>query len=341
MLSVKQDISNNCEVQGRFCGCSQLHDVKLTQSQRKTRLLWMALGLLTIFLVAEWSTGLWSHSLSLQADAGHMLSDVAALGLTLLASWLAQRPATGQATFGHRRVEILAALANSLGLVALSIAIAWEAINRFQTPEPVSGLPMLIVAGVGLVVNTLNINLLHKHSHDDLNLRGAFLHMVSDAASSVGIILAALAVHFLNWLWADAAVSLLVACLTGASALPLMQESLAILMEYAPHSIDPARVEVSLKSFAAVERVEKLYIWTISAGQVVLSAHLTVESLNPEERDRLVKQLQTHLKREFGISESVLQLTSRQSREPVALHPLFRQNLVAMFPIGQGNSDPI
>lgn len=333
MVSLKQDFGSNCAVKGRFCGCSDLHDAKVVQSSRKTRLLGIALGLLSVFLVAEWSMGLWSHSLSLQADAGHMLSDVTALGLTILASWLAQRPAAGQATFGHRRVEILAAFANGVCLLALSAIIAWEAINRFQVPEPVSGLPMLIVAGVGLVVNTLNINLLHKHSHNDLNLRGAFLHIVSDAASSVGIIVAALAVHFLNWLWADAAVSLLVACLTGVSALPLVQESVAILMEYAPGSIDPAKVEASIKSFAAVCQVEKLHIWTISSGQVALCAHLTVDSLNAEERDRLVRQLQAHLNREFGIEESVLQLTSRHSREPVALHPLFRQNLIASLKV--------
>lgn len=333
MVSLKQDFGSNCAVKGRFCGCSDVHEFKASQSMRKTRLLGIALGLLSVFLVAEWSMGLWSHSLSLQADAGHMLSDVTALGLTILASWLAQRPAAGQATFGHRRVEILAAFANGVCLLALSALIAWEAINRFQVPEPVSGLPMLIVAGVGLVVNTLNINLLHKHSHNDLNLRGAFLHIVSDAASSVGIIVAALAVHFLNWLWADAAVSLLVACLTGVSALPLVQESVAILMEYAPGSIDPAKVEASIKSFAAVCQVEKLHIWTISSGQVALCAHLTVDSLNAEERDRLVRQLQAHLNREFGIEESVLQLTSRHSRAPVPLHPLFRQNLIASLKV--------
>lgn len=330
MLSVKQGIDNHCTVTDRLCGCS-MQEVTGIQRRGKTRLLWTALGLLTIFLIAEWGTGLWSHSLSLQADAGHMLSDVAALALTLLASWLAQRPAAGQATFGHRRVEILAALANGLGLLALSALISWEAINRFQVPEPVSGLPMLIVAGVGLVVNTLNINLLHQHSHDDLNLRGAFLHLVADAASSVGIILAALAVHFLHWLWADAAVSLLVACLTGISAIPLVQESVAVLMEYAPKSINPNQIEAALKSFTAVCEVEKLYIWTVGSGQVVLSAHVTVEPITAEERDRLLKQLQAYLKSEYGIQESLLQVTSRSAREPV-IHPLFRQSLIALFP---------
>lgn len=337
MLSVKPHLGNNCAVSEPSCRCFDVHKVSL--SRRKTQLLWIALGLLTIFLVTEWGAALWSHSLSLQADAGHMLSDVAAMGLTLLATWLSQRPATGQATFGYRRIEILAALANSISLLAIAVFIAWEAINRFQVPEPVLSLPMLVVAGVGLVVNTININLLHKHAHDDLNLRGAFLHVIADAASSVGIILAALAVHFLHWLWADAAVSLFVAGLTCVSAIPLARESLEILMEYAPRSIEPAKVEVVLKSFAAVSQVEKLHIWTITSGQAALCAHLTVESLNAEERDRLVKQLQARLDWEFGIRESVLQLTNRTAIEPVTLHPLFSQNLVSMFPRMLGSKD--
>jgi cobalt-zinc-cadmium efflux system protein len=141
--------------------------------------------------------------------------DIATLGLTLLARWLAMRPANGQATFGYRRVEILAALLNGLSLLAIAALITWEAMARFQAPEPVLGLPMLITAAMGLIVNSLNITLLHQHSHDDLNLRGAFLHVVADAVSSVGVILAALAVYFFNWLWIDAAASLLVAGLTG------------------------------------------------------------------------------------------------------------------------------
>jgi cobalt-zinc-cadmium efflux system protein len=291
----------------------------------------MTVGLLGIFFIAELGIGLWSHSLALLADAGHLVWDVAALGLTLLASWLAQRPAAPQATFGYRRVEILAALVNGLSLLAIALLIAWEAVARFQSPEPISGLPMLIGAAVGLAVNSLNVTLLHQHSYDDLNLRGAFLHVVADAASSVGVILAALAVYFLNWLWIDAGASLLVAGLTGLSAIPLIRESLEILMEYAPGSIDPAEVAATLKSFNAVERVEKLHIWTITSGQLMLCADLSVKSLSAEERDRLLKQLQTHLNQEFGISESILQLTSRDYTEPVALHPLFTRNLVSLL----------
>jgi len=320
------------------CGCSHLDSVEVAHRREKTQRLWMTLGLLSAFFVAELGTGLWSHSLSLLADAGHLISDVAALGLTLLASWLAERPAAGRATFGYRRVEILAALVNGLMLLAIAFFIAWEAVARFQAPEPVLGLPMLIGAAIGLVVNCLNITLLHQHSHDDLNLRGAFLHVVADAASSVGVILAALAVYALNWLWIDAAASLLVAGLTGLSAIPLIWESLEILLEYAPRSIDPAEVTASLKSFTGVYRIEALHIWTVTSGQVMLCAQLTVESLNAKERDRLLQQLKTHLNEEFGISESILQLTSGDRTEPITLHPLFNNSLVSLLSVQDQSS---
>lgn len=312
------------------CSCPHLDDSDVVHRRQKTQTLWMTMGLLVSFFVAELATSLWSHSLSLIADAGHLLSDVAALGLTLMASWLAARPATGRATFGHRRVEMLAALVNGLSLLAIAALIAWEAISRFQAPEPVLGLPMLIGAVIGLLVNSLNMTLLHQHSHDDLNLRGAFLHVFADAVSSVGVILAALAIYFWNWLWVDAGASLLVAGLTGFSAIPLVQESLEVLMEYAPRSIDPAKVTATLESFTEVERVEKLHIWTITSGQVMLCAALTVESLNAEQRDQLLQQLQAHLN-QIGIDQPILQLTDRDYKESVGLHPLFSSNLVSLI----------
>ncbi len=301
----------------------------LAQTQRKTQLLWITLALLAVFFVVEWTVGLWSRSLSLQADAGHMFSDVAALGISLIASWLAQQPAKGKATFGYRRVEILAALVNGLSLLFIAGFITWEAIARWQNPNTILGLPMLVVATLGLIINLLNIALLHPHSHDDLNLRGALLHIISDTVSSVSVIFAALAIHLWNWLWADLVVSLVVAILTALSALPLIQESLKILLEYAPETVEPQEVETSLKSFPGVTEVEKLHIWTVGSGQVMLCANLTVDSLTVEERDRLLRKLQNHLNRSFGITESSLQLTSRKAIAMKPLHPLFDISLVA------------
>ena len=316
-----------------FCGC--FDNSKMNPSQQKTRLLWITLAVLVVFFVAEWGVGLWSRSLSLQADAVHMFSDVAAMGLSLITSWLAQRPAKGKATFGYNRVEILAALINGLSLIFIAVLISWEAVNRWQSSEQgleqILGLPMLGIAVLGLIMNLLNIALLHPHSHKDLNLRGALLHIISDTFSSVGVIFAALAVHLWNWLWADIAVSLLVAILTGLSALPLVQESLKILLEYAPESIDPAEVEKSLKSYPGVSEVEKLHIWTIGSQKVMLCANLVVECGNIEERDRLLRNLQIHLNNSFEISEISLQLSSRKSKAITPLHPLFNQSLIALM----------
>jgi cobalt-zinc-cadmium efflux system protein len=312
------------------CECSD-SSLKENQNSQKTQLLSITVCLLTGFFVAEWSVGLWSGSLSLQADAEHILSDIAALGISLFASWLAQQPAAGRATFGHRRIEIMAALVNGLSLLAIAILISWEAIHRFGSPEEISGLPMLAVAVVGLIVNLLNMTLLHPHSHDDLNLRGAWLHIIVDTASSLGVIVAAVAIHLWNWLWADAAISLVVAGFMGVNALPLVRESLSILLEYAPKSINPAEVENSLKSFPKVLQVEKLYVWRISKQQIMLCAHLTVDCATLEERDRLLGELQTHLEQNFGIHEITLQLTNHKSLAAMPIHPLFKQDLVSML----------
>jgi cobalt-zinc-cadmium efflux system protein len=318
-------LTRRCE-----CTCSD-SSIKVNQNQQKTRLLSITVCLLSGFFIAEWSVGLWSGSLSLQADAGHILSDIAALGISLFASWLARKPATGKATFGHRRVEILAALANGLSLVAIAILICWEAIDRFHSPHGISGLPMLLVAVLGLIVNLLNMTLLHPHSHNDLNLRGALLHVVADTASSLGVIIAAVSIHLWNWLWADAAISLIVAMFTALSALPLIRESLSILLDYAPPSIDPLQVELSLKTFPQVLEVEKLRIWRINREEVMLCAYIIVNSMSIEERDRLLLQLQTHIQQTFNIHETTLQINRRKPLGFQPIHPLFQQDLLSML----------
>ncbi|MBD2019744.1 cation transporter, partial [Leptolyngbya sp. FACHB-36] len=286
------------------CDCCEL-PVPLRQlSQQNAWRLWLVLGLLISLWFAELGMGLWSHSLSLFADAGHLLSDVGALGLTLVASWLARRPAEGRATFGHGRTEVLAALANGVGLLAIASFIAWEAVDRFQAPEPVLSLPLLLGALLGLSVNGLNITLLHKHSQDDLNFQGAFLHVLADTASSVGILVAAIVIYALHWSWVDPAISLLIACLAALSSIPLLRSSLEILMNYAPRSLDPAEVEATLQGFPGVRRVDKLHVWTIAPRQVVLSAHLVVDLPTVQERDRLLRQLELELSQTFGIQET-------------------------------------
>ncbi|QFS46809.1 cation diffusion facilitator family transporter [Nostoc sphaeroides] len=321
----------------QWCGCTD-NQVKVVNNYQKGKNLWITVGLLAVFFVAEWSVGLWSQSLSLQADAGHILSDITALCISLLASFLAKQPANKKATFGHQRIEVLAALVNGLGLVAIATFIILEAIQRWQHPAAILGIPMLAIAVLGLIINLLNITLLHPHTHDDLNLRGALLHVIADTVSSVGVIIAALVVHLWDWWWADVAISIFVAIFTGLSALPLVQESLKIFLEYAPESIDPLEVKISLKSFPGVVEVEKLHIWTISLDKVMLCANLTVECATIQERDRLLTKLETHIRKTFNIAEITLQLTSSIKPSALPIHPLFNQDLVFMLSARKNNS---
>jgi cobalt-zinc-cadmium efflux system protein len=314
------------------CACCQLYTIALDQADdRKLTLLGGAAILSLGLLLVELGLGLFSHSLALLADAGHMLLDVVALGLTWLAAWIGRRPATPRAPFGYRRVEILMALVNGLSLLAIALLVAQEAIERWHTPEPILGLPMLVAAAMGLSVNSLNLWLLHRESQQDLNLRGAVLHLTMDAVSSIGVIGAAVAIALGNWLWMDAAASLFVAGLTGLSAAPLIWESLEIFLEYAPRSIEPAQVREAIASFNSVAAVEKLFIWTIGSSQLALCAHLTVEPLTPGEQNRLLVRLHDYLHQEFGIREITLECHTELA-EPTQLHPMLNPSLTTLFP---------
>lgn len=290
-------------------GCH--HPPAITHTADKARSLWVALILIVVFALVESGMGAISHSLALIAESGHMLSDGISLGLALLATWIAQLPASNQATFGYRRVEILVALINGVGLVLVALWIGWEALFRLQAPpDDILSLPMLITAGIGLGVNSLNAYLLHDSSHHDLNVRAAFLHMVADAISSVGVILAAIAVWVFQWNWVDGAISLGVAVFIALGAIPLIRQSLHILLEKTPGHLNVEQIQAHLENFAGVEAVERLRVWSIALGQESLSAHLKVNITAGEERDRLLHQIQTSLEQEFGIQEIVLQMTA-------------------------------
>lgn len=291
-----------------YPGC--IHSpVSEAAATHKIRSLWIALVLIVGFSLAELSVGVISHSLALVAESGHMLSDGLALGLALIATWIARLPGSPQATFGYRRIEILAALANGIGLGLVALWIGWEALTRLHSPaDEILSLPMLITATIGLGINTLNAFLLHGDSHDDLNLRGAFLHMVADAVSSVGVILAAIGVWAFGWNWADSVISVVVAIGVAAGAVPLIRQSLHILLEKAPVHLDVNQIQAHLEGFPGVESVSQIRVWSIALGQEALSAHLIVQLPQVASRDRLLQQVQTSLQQEFGIQESFLQM---------------------------------
>lgn len=291
--------------------CPECRQTTQPPSSQKTQTLWLTLGLIAGFAVLELGVGLYSHSLALLADAEHMISDGLSLGIALLATWIAQFPVSDRATFGYRRVEILAALINSLGLMAIALWIAWEsALHLLHPPEEILSIPMLLTATLGLGVSSLNAALLHHHSHHDLNVKGAFLHMVADALSSIGVILAALIVWVFHWNWVDSAVSLLVSLLILASALPLLSQSLNILLEKTPPHLCLGDLKTHLESFEGIIAAEQVRAWGIALDYTALSAHLTTTVQEGKERDRLLRTLETSLKETFGIQEIFLQLTA-------------------------------
>ena len=270
------------------------------------RRLAIVLGLVTVYMVAEVIGGLLTNSLALLADAGHMLSDAGALALSLFAIWIARRPPTPQHTYGYYRTEILAALANGATLVAISIFIFWEAIGRFGEPPEVQGGLMMAIAAGGLGVNLAGLWILHAGKDESLNVRGAWLHVLTDALGSVGALVAGFAIWQLGWNWADPVASVLIGLLVLYSSWALLKETVGVLMEGAPGHIDVDEVLAAMKRVEGVRAVHDLHVWTITSGMVALSGHVVVgeQDLGQE----MLARLRTTLHDRFGIDHVTLQL---------------------------------
>ncbi len=274
--------------------------------ERSKRALALTLALTSAFLVAEVIGGLLTGSLALLADAAHMLSDSVSLGLALFAVWLAQRPATPQRTFGLNRAEILAALANGVTLVAISIWIFVEAINRLGDPGEVEGGWMLAVAVVGLFVNAAAIAVLHRGADSSLNVQAAMRHVIADFLGSVGVIVAALVIVVTGWEYADPIVSLLIGLLILASSWTILRDTTQILLEGAPPGIDVSEVGREMASVPGVVEVHDLHVWMITSGFPALAAHVLVA----EDDDCHLKRLEVAemLHSRFGIDHATLQM---------------------------------
>jgi len=273
---------------------------------RSRRRLALTLGLITLYMLAEVVGGLLSGSLALLADAGHMLSDAAALALALFAIWIAQRPATARRTYGYYRVEVLAALVNGAALLAIAMLVLVEAWQRLRTPEAVRGELMLGVAAGGLVVNLLALWILHAGRRESLNVRGAFLHVLSDTLGSLGAVIGGVLVWKLGWLWADPAVSILIALLVVASGWNLLREVVHVLLEGTPGHIDLDEVRAELAAAPGVLDVHDLHVWTITTGLEALSGHVAVEP--GRDHGAVLVELRRRLHERFDIAHVTLQL---------------------------------
>ncbi|MFL6235416.1 MAG: cation diffusion facilitator family transporter [Thermoanaerobaculia bacterium] len=280
----------------------------------RARMTWV-LGLIVLYMVAEAVGGWLTGSLALLADAGHMLSDAAALGLSVFAMSMSRRPRTSKRTYGYHRLEILAALANGATLVAISILVLIEAAHRFGRPEAVDAPGMMGIAAGGLLVNLVALWILHEGRDESLNVRGAWLHVLTDALGSVQAIAAGALIWGFGWQWADPAASVLIALLVVYSAWSLLREATGVLMEHAPAHIDVNQVQEAMAEVPGVLEVHDLHVWTITSGMESLSAHVVVEDHRFD--CAVLGEIRAKLHDRFGIHHITVQMeTSRFEEHP-------------------------
>ena len=271
----------------------------------------IAIGITAVILLLEFFGGLATNSLALLSDAGHMLSDVSSLIFSLLAMWLAAKPPTADKHYGYSRVEILAALLNGVTLFVIAGLILFEAVHRLRAPEPVSSVPMMGIAVIGLLANLLSAWALLRQGDvkSNINMRSAYLHVLGDALGSVGAIVAGLLMYFWNWVLADPLISVLVAGLILKGAWGVVRQAVHILMEGTPANISPCQVREQLEQIDGVLNVHDLRIWTITSEIHSLCCHLLVD----ERADsQLVLQLaNSHIRGDFGIRYATVQIETQ------------------------------
>lgn len=288
------------------------HDTRDTPTRR----LLVALVLTGTFMVVEVVAGFTTGSLALLSDAGHMLTDAGALTLAIIAQAIAQKNRSSQRTFGYRRAEILAALANGIALGASSLWIVVEAVRRFREPVQVQGLPMLIVAAVGLALNIVSAAILSRGGHENTNVRAAAAHVAADAAGSVAAILAGVAVLGFGWNVADPIISLVISVLILWSAWKLVREALAVLMEGAPKGVDIEAVEKTIRKVPGVASVHDLHVWAISDGFPIVTVHVVLDGR--AHGTDVAAAVASHVRETYGIEH----VTAQPEAPEAALLPV-------------------
>ncbi|MFF2510941.1 cation diffusion facilitator family transporter [Streptomyces sp. NPDC058086] len=270
----------------------------------------VALSITLTVMVVEIVGGLMADSLALVADAAHMATDAVGLGMALLAIHFANRPPSGNRTFGYARAEILAALANCLLLLVVGGYVLYEAIQRFVTPADTEGGLTIVFGLIGLVANTISLTLLLRGQKDSLNVRGAFLEVVADALGSVAVIISAVVITTTGWQAADPIASILISIMIVPRTWKLLHETLDVLLEAAPKNVDMAEVRTHILALPGVEDVHDLHAWTITSGMPVLSAHVVVSSdvLNAIGHEKMLHELQGCLGHHFDVEHCTFQL---------------------------------
>ena len=276
---------------------------------RSGKALKTALALTFVILLVEFGGGLLSHSLALMADAGHVLTDVFALGLAWFAVEQSKRPADRKRTYGYHRVSILAALVNSVALIIIVVAIAYEAVRRLAEPQPVHGGIVVGTALVGIAINVFVILMLRGDSRS-LNLRAALLHVTGDVAASAGVVVAGLVILFTGWLYIDPLLSLAIACLIAFGAWGIVRETVNLLLEGTPAEIDMAAVAAEIRGTELVTGLHDLHVWALSSEETALSCHVVVGECPLGDAEHVVRDLESRLCSKFSIGHTTIQVES-------------------------------
>jgi len=301
--------------------------------EASSRALRWALLLTATFMVVEAAAGAWTRALALLADAGHMLADAASLGLAFLASEWARRPRTAKSTFGHRRAEVLAAFVNGIALAVTAIAVVYEAVERWRSPQDIRALGMLLFATLGLGVNLGVAAILARAGRSNLNVRAALLHVATDALGSIGAMSAAVLVLTLGWTRADAAVSIAIAVLVAYSGWRVLRETTSILLEAAPGHIDVAAVEQTILGCPGVANAHDLHVWRISDRFDALTVHVTLAT--GAHGVEVCREVAMRLEDTFGLAHVTVQPEAPPPAEIVPLRAS-REGEPLATPLGQG-----
>ena len=281
----------------------------MAQVRSRGSVLKVALGLTCVVLIVELAGGVMSHSLALLSDAGHVLTDVFALGLAWFAVSQANRPADARRSYGYHRVSILAALVNSVTLIVIVLAIAYEAIRRLAHPEPVQGGIVIVAALLGIAINAFVAFGLRGHARS-LNLRAALLHVIGDIGASVGVVVAGVVILLTGWLYIDPLLSLGIAVLIALSAWGIVRETVNLLMEGTPREIDLAAVTDEIARTELVTSMHDLHVWALSSEEMALSCHVVVGDCPLGDAEHVVRDLESRLCEKFDIGHTTIQVES-------------------------------
>ncbi|MGG5252074.1 cation diffusion facilitator family transporter [Neobacillus sp. SM06] len=260
----------------------------------------------TIFIIVEITYGILADSLALLADAGHNISDVLGLVIAWIAVWLGKKAPSQKRTYGFKRSSILAALFNAVFLLVAIGAIAWEAIQRFSSPQPVAGKTVILVALIGILINSLTAVLFMAGRKNDLNIRGAFLHMAADALVSLGVVIAGFIILWTGWQWIDPVVSLLIVVVIFLGTWGLLKESINLSLDAVPEGIDITKIKEYLSSLPTVLEVHDLHVWAMSTTESALTVHLIRSEI--EDNDQLLQKLTQELHDQFAIEHATIQI---------------------------------